>query len=46
LQSAAETATDDSVGLLLTAVERAAGDPLAFRRKQNPTHTGHLVHAA
>jgi HPt (histidine-containing phosphotransfer) domain-containing protein len=34
LQFAAETATGDSVGSLLTAVELAANEPLSFRRNR------------
>jgi HPt (histidine-containing phosphotransfer) domain-containing protein len=51
LQFAAETISDDSVGSLLTALELAANEPLAFRRKQLPVsarprvHVGQLAHA-
>jgi signal transduction histidine kinase/CheY-like chemotaxis protein len=38
LQSAAETATGDSVEPLLSAVERAANEPLAFRRGRRLVH--------
>ncbi len=38
LQFAAETAADDSVGPLLTAVELAANEPLYFRRKRQLAH--------
>jgi HPt (histidine-containing phosphotransfer) domain-containing protein len=38
LQFAAETATDDSVGPLLTAVELAANEPLSFRRNRQLAH--------
>jgi signal transduction histidine kinase/DNA-binding NarL/FixJ family response regulator len=51
LQFAAETASDDSVGSLLTALELAANEPLALRRKQLPVsarpraQVGQLAHA-
>jgi HPt (histidine-containing phosphotransfer) domain-containing protein len=38
LESAAETATDDLVGPLLTAVELAANEPLSFRRNRQLVH--------
>jgi HPt (histidine-containing phosphotransfer) domain-containing protein len=45
LESAAETAADDSVGPLLTAVELAANEPLSFRRKQPLVHVRQLAPA-
>jgi signal transduction histidine kinase/CheY-like chemotaxis protein/HPt (histidine-containing phosphotransfer) domain-containing protein len=45
LESAAKAAADDSVGPLLTAVELAANEPLAFRRKQPFVHVRQLAPA-
>jgi signal transduction histidine kinase/CheY-like chemotaxis protein len=45
LESAAETAADDSVRPLLAAVELAANALLSSRRMQTPVHVGPWVHA-
>jgi signal transduction histidine kinase/CheY-like chemotaxis protein len=45
LESAAKAAANDSVGPLLTAVELAANEHLAFRRKQPFVHVGQLAPA-